>query len=187
MAAIVAGVVVLGVTAHAQAAKISLAEMIAFLIRPQAVIYTALLFAGVVAPIAYSRTKKYAHGDIAFGLGAGFLLAIGQIYSKAFMSGFSKGQHFGVTTATFAWWIFLLLLFIGNLGNMLAMQYGFQKGKAVVVGTLAQVMALMGGVLGGIVIFGEWSGLVPEMVGLKIMAALTLLAGVLILSLRTRP
>ncbi len=185
MAVIIAGVVVLGLTADERAAKISLTEMIAYLIKPQAIIYTVLLFAGVLAPIVFSRAKKFAHGDIAFGLAAGFLSAIGQIYSKAFMSGFNGGQHFWVTAATSMWWIFILFLAIGNLGNMVAMQFGFQKGKAVIVATLAQVMGLMGGVLGGIIIFSEWIDLGPVMVSLKIVAALAILTGVIILSLST--
>ena len=43
----------------------------------------------------------------------------------------------------------------------------------------------MGVVLGGIIIFSEWGGLVPVMAGLKIVAALAILSGVVILSLST--
>jgi drug/metabolite transporter (DMT)-like permease len=115
IAAIIAGVVVLGLTAQKRAGKITLSEMIAYFTKPRAVFYTILLIVGVVVPIVYSRTKRYAHGDIAFGLAAGFLLAIGQIYSKAFMSGFNDGQSLFVAATTFLWWIFILLLAIGNL------------------------------------------------------------------------
>jgi glucose uptake protein GlcU len=67
----------------------------------------------------------------------------------------------------------------------LTKQFGFQKGKAVVVTTLAQVAGLVGGILGGIIIFNEWGGLVPEIVGLKIGAVAAILVGVMILSRRT--
>jgi len=185
IAAIIAGVVVLGLTAQKRAGKITLTEMIAYFTKPRAVFYTVLLIIGVVAPIVYSRTKRYAYGDIAFGLAAGFLLAIGQIYSKAFMSGFNEGQSLFVAATTFMWWIFILLLAIGNMGNMVTTQFGFQKGKAVVVATLAQVTGLVGGVLGGVIIFNEWGGLGPEIVGLKIGAVAAILAGMMILSRRT--
>ena len=184
IAAIIAGVVVLGLTAQKRAGKISLSEMIAYFTKPRAVFYTILLIVGVLVPIVYSRTKRYANGDIAFGLAAGFLLAIGQIYSKAFMSGFNDGRSLSVAATTFLWWIFILLLAIGNLGNMVTMQFGFQKGKAVVVATLAQVTGLMGGMLGGVIIFNEWGGLAPATVGLKIGAVAAILAGVMILSRR---
>ncbi|MCX6570451.1 MAG: DMT family transporter [Candidatus Aminicenantes bacterium] len=185
IAAIITGVVVLGLTAQKRAGKITFTEMIAYFNKPRAVFYTLLLIVSVVVAIVYSRTKGYAHGDIAFGLAAGFLLAIGQIYSKAFMSGFNEGQSLFIAATTFMWWIFILLLAIGNMGNMVTMQFGLQKGKAVVVATLAQVTGLVGGVLGGVIIFNEWGGLVPEIVGLKIGAVTAILAGVMILSRRT--
>jgi len=185
IAAIIAGVVALGLTAQKLAGKISLAEMIAYFTKPRAIFYTVLLIFGVAASVVYSRTKTRAHGDIAFGLAAGFLLALGQIYSKAFMSGFNKGQSLAVAATTFMWWIFIILLAIGNLGNMVTIQFGFQKGKAVVVATLAQVTGSLGGMLGGVIIFNEWGGLAPEIVGLKIGAVAAILAGVTILSRRT--
>jgi len=185
IAAIIAGVVVLGLTAQRLPGKISLAEMIADFTRPRAVFYTVLLILGVAASVAYSRIKTRAHGDIAFGLAAGFLLALGQIYSKAFMSGFNEGQSLVVAATTFMWWIFIILLAVGNLGNMVTIQYGFQKGRAVVVATLAQVTGSSGGMLGGVVIFNEWGGLGPKMVGLKIGAVAAILAGVAILSWRS--
>lgn len=180
--AIIVGVVVLGLTAQKRAGKITLSEMIAYFTKPRAIFYTILLIVGVVVPIVYSRTKRYAHGDIAFGLAAGFLLAIGQIYSKAFMSGFNEGQSLSVAATTLLWWIFILLLAIGNLGNMVTIQFGFQKGKAVVVATLAQVTGLMGGMLGGVIILKEWGGLAATTVGLKIGAVAAILVGVVILS-----
>jgi drug/metabolite transporter (DMT)-like permease len=184
IASIIVGVVILGLTAHKRAGKITLTEMIAYFTKPRAVLYTILLMVGVGAPIVYSRTKKHVHGDVAFGLAAGFLLAIGQIYSKAFMSGFNEGQSLSVTATTFIWWIFILLLAIGNLGNMVTIQFGFQKGKAVVVATLAQVTGLVGGMLGGVIIFNEWGGLVPAILGLKIGAVAAIFAGMIILSRR---
>lgn len=182
IAAIIAGVVVLGLGSIKLGGKITLTEMIAYFTKPRAVIYTVLLLAGVAAPIVYSRTKRSAHGDVAFGLASGFLLAIGQIYSKAFMSGFNEGQSLAAAATTFLWWIFILLLAIGNLGNMVTMQYGFQKGKAVVVATLAQVVGSVGGMLGGVIIFDEWAGLPAATVGLKIAAVAAVLVGVVILS-----
>jgi len=185
IAAIIVGVVILGLTAQKRAGKITLTEMIAYFTKPRAVFYTVLLLAGVIASVVYTRTKRYAHGDVAFGLAAGFLLALGQIYSKAFMSGFNEGQSLSVAATTFMWWIFILLLALGNLGNMVTIQFGFQKGKAVVVATLAQVTGLVGGMLGGVIIFNEWGGLVPAILGLKIGAVVAILAGVMILSRRT--
>jgi glucose uptake protein GlcU len=65
---------------------------------------------------------------------------------------------------------------------MVTMQFGFQKGKAIVIATLAQVTGLMGGMLGGVIIFNEWGGLAAATVGLKIGAVAAILVGVMILS-----
>jgi drug/metabolite transporter (DMT)-like permease len=181
MAAIIAGAAVLGFRAHRLEAKIPLPEMIAFFSRPRAIGYTVLLLAGVAASILHSRGRGSARGDVAFGVAAGFLLALGQIYSKAFMSGFN-GDGLAAAIRTPFWWIFLLLLAVGNLGNMVAIQYGFQKGKAVVAASLAQVIGSAGGILGGVIILGEWEGYGTATVGLKIGAVAALLAGVVVLS-----
>jgi drug/metabolite transporter (DMT)-like permease len=179
---VIAGVVILGFRAHKLAGRIALTEMTASFSRPRAILYTALLIVGIVVPLVIYRRKKSARGDVAFGLAAGFLLAIGQIYSKAFMSGFNEWPSLAAAAVTPLWWVFILLLAAGNLGSMVALQYGFQKGKAVVVATLAQVMGSAGGMLGGVIILGEWGGLAAPIVGLKIAAVVAILAGVAILS-----
>lgn len=181
IAAVIAGTAVLGFRAHRLEARISLAEMTAFFSRPRALAYTLLLLTGAIAAIVCGRKARRVRGDVAFGLAAGFLLALGQIYSKAFMSGFG-GPGPAAAARTVGWWSFLLLLAIGNLGNMVAIQFGFQKGKAVVAASLAQVLGAAGGILGGVVILGEWSGLGAAMIGLKAAAVAAVLAGVVVLS-----
>jgi|GEM_PF-3219098 len=180
--AIIAGVIALGFRTHRLSAKITLAEMTALFSRPRAILYTVFLMAGVVLPIGLSRIRKTARGDVAYGLAAGFLLAIGQIYSKAFMSGFNDGQNLAAAARTVPWWLFILLLAVGNLGNMVVTQYGFQKGKAVVVALLAQVTGAAGGMLGGVVIFGEWRGFAAAAIGLKVASVAAILAGIVALS-----
>ncbi len=183
--AIILGVVLLGLTTQEQAGTISLAQMIGYIGSFPAITYTIALFIGVFFPILLSKSRNNAFGDVAYGLATGFLMAIGQIYSKAFMSGFADGEDLLATASTFIWWIWILFLAIGNFGNMITMQYGFQKGKAVVVATLAQVTGLVAGVLGGIVIFSEWGGLAPEIIALKLVAVGAILVGIIILSSRT--
>jgi len=181
IAAVIAGAAVLGFRAHRLEVKIPLVEMTAFFSRPRALAYTLFLLSGVITAIAYGRARRRARGDVAFGLASGFLLALGQIYSKAFMSGFTgPGPAAAVRTAS--WWIFLLLLAIGNLGNMVTIQFGFQKGKAVIAASLAQVVGAAGGILGGVIILGEWGGLGVAALGLKIAAVAAVLAGVVVLS-----
>jgi drug/metabolite transporter (DMT)-like permease len=184
--AVIAGVIALGLTTQDQAETFNLADMIGYIGSFPAIIYTIVLFVCVATPVILSRARKYANGDIAFGLATGFLMAIGQIYSKAFMSGFAEGEVLLATISNFFWWFWVLLLGVGNLGSMVTMQVGFQKGKAVIVATLAQVTALVMGVLGGIVIFNEWDGLAPEIIAVKLIAVGAILAGIVILSLRTQ-
>jgi len=181
VAAVIVGTAALGFRAHRLEARISLAEMTAFFSRPRALAYTLLLLTGVIAALVYGRARQRVRGDVVYGLAAGFLLALGQIYSKAFMSGFG-GPGLAAAARTLSWWSFLLLLAIGNLGNMVAIQFGFQKGKAVVAASLAQVVGAAGGILGGVVILGEWSGLGSAMIALKVAAVVAVLAGVVLLS-----
>jgi drug/metabolite transporter (DMT)-like permease len=184
--AIITGVVVLGLTTQEQSGTISLVQMGVYIGSFPAITYTMILFIGVTTPILLSRARKYAYGDITFGITTGFLMAIGQIYSKAIMSGFVEGEVLLATISNLIWWIWILLVGIGNIGSMVTMQFGFQKGKAVIVATLAQVLALVLGVLGGIIIFNEWDGLALEIIGIKLTAVGAILVGIVILSLRTK-
>ncbi len=122
-------------------------------------------------------------GDVAFGLASGFLLALGQIYSKAFMSGFNEGQSLSVTAATPIWWAFILLLAIGNLGNMVALNTDSREGSGG-----RRHAGPSRGPLGGRDRRGRhlMSGTVlrPSPV-LKIGAVAAILLGVIILSRRT--
>jgi len=112
------------------------------------------------------------------------LLGIGTIYSKAFMAGI-LGNSLLNTLITWQWYIYLVLIIVGNMGNLATLQIGFQKGRAIVVSPLNAVLNVMIGVFGGIIIFSEWDGLEQSIILWKVIALIAILIGVAVLSLLT--
>lgn len=184
-AIIIVGVVALNLTNREDiSAAINLEEMIGIFSKPAALILTVVLFVLIVVPIVFSVLNEFKYADVIFGIGAGILGGIGGLYSKAMMSGF-ESPGISLAIQSWQWWIFLVLLTIGNMGLAPVQQFGFQKGKAVVVAPLTFVTILVVGVLGGVVIFSEWEGLDPVVVTVKTIAIVVIVIGVAILSSST--
>lgn len=179
---IIIGVAALGLTNQEEETEvIDLDAMIELFSTPGALLLTIVLFAMIIIPIIISITHNFKLADVIFGIAAGMLGGIGSIYSKAMMAGFETPGIFSALQ-TWQWWIFLILLTVGNLGLAPVQQVGFQKGKAVVVAPLTFVTILVVGVIGGVVVFEEWNGLDPVLVIIKVVAIIVIVVGVGILS-----
>jgi len=132
--------------------------------------------------ISYSIKNNYKFAGQAFGISAVILGGIGSIYSKAFMSGFIELSNIKSLLIEYHWWIYIILLAIGNIGLAPVQQVGFQKGKAIVVSPLTMIGMLIISIIGGVVIFEEWNLLSFQIIFLKIIAIMILTVGIIILS-----
>ncbi len=184
MIAIIFGVAVLGATTSGEDATFTLNQINEIIWVWDSIIYTVIVLALAFGLMTYCKFTGFKHADIFYGIGSGLLLGIGTIYSKAFMAGI-LGNPVLNTLITWQWYIYLVLVIIGNMGNLATLQIGFQKGRAIVVSPLNAVINVMIGVFGGIVIFSEWDGLEPIIITWKIIALIAILIGVAVLSLLT--
>ena len=184
MIAIIFGVVILGATTSGEDATFTLIEINEIFWVWDSILYTLIVLGLAVGLMSYCKFTRFKHADIFFGIGSGLLLGLGTIYSKAFMAGI-LGSPVLETLATWQWYIYLVLIIVGNMGNMVTLQVGFQKGKAVVVSPLNAVFNVMISVFGGIIIFSEWAGLDLVIITWNIIALVSILIGVAVLSLLT--
>lgn len=178
---IIVGVVILGVTTINSPPEPDLPTINVFMAKPSSMIYVGLLLLVVFTLIAYCRKMNYKHADIMFGLAAGLLGGIGTIFSKAFTSGFTAPNLLD-TIKTWQWYIYILLLIVGNMGMAPVQQVGFQKGKAVIVAPLTSIGTLIFSIIGGVLIYEEWAGLPQNLITWKIIALIIVVIGVIILS-----
>lgn len=181
---IIFGVVILGINTTGDDASFTLDEVNVIFGAWDAILFTIVVLVAAGGLMGYSKLKNYKNADICYGIGSGLLLGIGTIYSKAFMAGITGSTFIG-TISSFAWWLYFILIIIGNMGNMVTLQVGFQKGKAVVVSPLNAVFNVMISVLGGVIIFSEWDGLDQTVIIWNIIALIAILIGVVVLSFLT--
>ncbi len=184
MIAIIFGVVVLGATTSSEDASYTLTQINEIFWVWDSIIYTVIVLGLAFGLMGYCKLTGFKHADIFFGIGSGLLLGIGTIYSKAFMAGI-LGNSLLNTLITWQWYIYLVLIIVGNMGNLATLQIGFQKGRAIVVSPLNAVLNVMIGVFGGIIIFSEWDGLEQSIILWKVIALIAILIGVAVLSLLT--
>jgi len=182
---IILGVILLGVTNPAEDASYSLVEVNQSFLTLKAILFVALLTGLMIGAMLFSVFRKFQLGSIIFALAGGIFSGLGDIFTKAFMSGIDF-SHFGssfvsVLTLWF-WWLYVLLMAFYNICAGILPQIAFQKGKAVIVAPIFSIMTLTTPVFGGIVIFSEWSNLVPWVLALKSLSLLLLIVGVIFLS-----
>lgn len=182
---IIIGVVILGATNPKEETFYTLDEMISKLSSLGSITFfiVSTILASLLVIISIFR--KFSFADIAFGFSGGIASGIGVIFSKVFMSGIdfaNFGGSFLVSVIRWEWWIFLLILAAFNAISMVLPLVGFQRGKAIIVTPIFAILGLITPVIGGIIIFSEWSALSAGYIIAKICALVILVVGVTILS-----
>lgn len=182
---IIIGVVILGATNPNEETLYTLDEMIEKLSSLESIIFFVVFTILSLLLISFSILKKFSYADIAFGFSGGIFSGLGVIFSKAFMSGLDFtdfSNTFLTSIASWEWWIFLLILIIFNIVSMILPLVGFQRGKAIIVTPIFAILGLITPVLGGIIIFSEWSTIGTGFIIAKAIALAVIIVGVTILS-----
>ena len=181
----ITGIVILGLTTPETEEQISYDEMVRILLQIESIIFLLGCLVAAIVFVMLSVSRDYKNADVLFGLSAGILTIFGAVGSKAFMTPIDPGNPATIWLALslLGWWIFLIMLIGGSFCSMVSQQIGFQKGKAVLVVALFNVLNILLPSLFGILIFDEWAELDPNLVNWKILSFILLLAGVLILSI----
>ncbi len=181
----IVGVVILGATSLEETTY-SLDELNQRLGSLEGIIFLGVMVVFMAIFILFSVLRKFAFADIAFGFSGGVASGVGVLFSKAFSSAidFSDFKNsFIIAVHHWEWWLYLVLLVAFNVISTVLPQIGFQKGKAIIVSPLFSVSALLTAVVGGAIIFSEWSLLGTGFIIGRVIALIVTIIGVIILSI----
>ncbi|MCF2143671.1 MAG: EamA family transporter [Candidatus Heimdallarchaeota archaeon] len=182
---IIIGVVLLGVTNFGEEHTYTLTEINNSFLQVKAILFISLLTGLMVLAMSYSAARKFHLGSIVFALAGGIFSGLGDIFTKAFMSGIDFGEigfSFVSLLKQWVWWVYVLLMAFYNICAGILPQIAFQKGKAVIVAPIFSIMTLTIPVFGGMIIFSEWANLATWVLAVKSLSLLLLVIGVVLLS-----
>ena len=185
MVCTIVGVVILGATSLEETTY-SLDELNQRLGSLEGIIFLGAMAVFMAIFILFSALRKFAFADIAFGFSGGVASGVGVLFSKAFSSAidFSDFKNsFIIAVHHWEWWLYLVLLLAFNILSTALPQVGFQKGKAIIVSPLFSVSALVTAVIGGVIVYSEWSNLSIGFIIGKIVALVVTITGIVILSI----
>ncbi len=185
IALVIAGIAILGATHPADPPPLAAADALALALQPRAMLFLAGLAALVVLPIVASRRVAWRAADVAFGVASGAAASLGTIAARLMMAGLGTegdGGSVGAIAGRFATWPLLALVIGGNAGSMVMQQFGFQKGRAVVLAPIYTVATVVLPALAGVALFGEWAGFDDATIAVQIGAMVLVLCGTAILS-----
>ncbi len=177
------GIILIGAAAP-EGYVLTHAEMITKFLAPVSLIFLLIPIITAAILCIYSISKDYKLAAIVFGIAAGVGGGIGGTFTKAITAGVDMANLATLfeVIGNFSWWIMLISLLAGNVLSMVLLQIGFQKGKAVVVGPIYSVLAMILPVFAGLIILGEWNTLIPLFIVLQIVGLIAITIGIIILS-----
>ena len=140
----------------------------------------------MIGMVLLSINKQTSVAGILYGLASGVASGLGVIFTKAVTGGFDSSDFlitFVDALKNWIWWIYLALLLLFNIASTIFLQFGYQKSKAVIVSPLFSVASLIVPIIGGLVIFSEWSSYSIGIIIAKSFALVLITGGILLLSI----
>lgn len=166
----IVGVVLVGVAASTVANE-NLTSAIELIVRPSALLWIFVLIALVVGGWLICRAFGYRGAGFVFAANTAIASTLGLTFSKVFFSDLGKPS-----VATPLHYLFLLLFLICALGALLLQQFALQKGRAVVVVPVINMMQVAVPIPTGLLVFREntfplqWIGVAVLLVGVLILS-----------------
>jgi drug/metabolite transporter (DMT)-like permease len=166
----IAGVVVVGISASSVVAEKSLAT-IDLISKPMAVLWLLLLIAGVIVSWLLCRAFNYRGAGLVFAANTAIASTLGLTFSKVFFSDLSRPIGVGPLH-----YVFLALFLAFASGALLLQQFALQKGRAVVVVPVINMMQVAVPIPTGLLVFREntipmqWAGLAILLIGVLILS-----------------
>jgi drug/metabolite transporter (DMT)-like permease len=176
---IILGIVLVGITAVSETPK-TIEQMFGLFGAPLAIIYLIGISIAAGIPCGYTIRSEYKFAPaITFGIAAGIGVGIGASFSKGVSAGV---ENILAAAGNGLWWVMLAFMLAGNVISLVLLQVGFQKGKAIIVGPLFNVLGMIIPVFSGIIILGEWQGIDPLKLIFQIVGIIIIMVGIVVLS-----
>jgi drug/metabolite transporter (DMT)-like permease len=187
---IIIGIMLFGVTSREQEEIEDFNYVLQHLSKGASIIFLGIVFSFSIILIVVSILRKFKNADILFSIAAGITDALGAIFIRAVMGGADfggDGTKIQESAHFWEWWLIMGLMILLNGTATVYLQVAYQRGKAVIVAPIFSVLAMITPVLGGIIIFDEWSTyFIDQLYWLlfgKLSALILILIGATILSI----
>lgn len=138
--------------------------------------FSAAVAAAAAGLFVLGRRETAARPGVTLGLAAGLLIGLGSMHIKALYN-FAGPEAAAGGSDLIAFGLCLPLLIAGNILGIVVVQYGFRKGRALVVVPVQQVTNKVIVILGGMLTLGESLPADPLDAGMRVAGfALVILA-----------
>jgi len=168
IAMMLAGLVLLGVSASGEPSTASLA--------PGRLAAVSVVFLGLLAAAVPVGRAGALPPPILLGFGAGTLIGLAALYTKGLFLSLESGFPL------LAWLVFAPLMVGANLGGVGIQQAGFQQGRALIVVAMNAVTNKFVTIVGGMMTLGELLPVEPALAAARIAGFLAILAGTIVLA-----
>ncbi len=176
---IILGIVLVGITAVSETPK-TIEQMFGLFGAPLAIVYLIGISIAAGIPCVYTVRSGYKFAPaITFGIAAGIGAGVGASFSKGVSAGV---ENILAAAGNGLWWVMLAFMLAGNVISLVLLQIGFQKGKAIIVGPIFNVLGMIIPVFSGIIILGEWQGIDPLKLVFQIVGIIIIMGGIVVLS-----
>ena len=182
---VIGGIAILGATHPGEPSPLGAGEALALALKPSALAVFAAMATLAVVPVVLSVRASWRAADVACGLASGAATALATVAARVMMAGLgTAGDDGGVGAVLLRaqTWPLLVLIVGGNAGSMVVQQFGFQRGRAVVLAPIFTVATVVLPALAGVAVFGEWAGFGAAAVAVQVGALLLVLTGTAVLS-----
>ncbi|MCG3218642.1 MAG: hypothetical protein KAR35_06530 [Candidatus Heimdallarchaeota archaeon] len=177
---VIIGVALLSIIAEAfKTAENDLENLKSLINSKESILFVVILSVVQIILWFTGKKKRNAITGISFGLISGVSAGLAQLYMKGIMGGL-KDYLKTPSELTFLIWLFLMAVFLTI--SFITLQMGFQYAAATHVAPLFNISALIIPVVGGGVIYKEWSTLSTNETIIAITSLLIVSFGVFLLS-----
>jgi uncharacterized membrane protein len=170
VALMVAGIVLLGISGSGEQRATTGASW------PALLVVSGILLAVLASVVPLGRSGRLVPLPVILGFGAGVLIGLGALYTKALFLGLEAGA------GAFVWLVFLPLTVVANVAGIWVQQAGFQQGRALIVVAVNAVTNKLVTILGGTAILGEQLPNEPILANARIAGFVTILVGTMVLA-----
>lgn len=175
VAVTIIGIVIIGATSGAAEIVYDWEDNLMIISQPKSLLIVGIIIIMMFLPAILTKMMNYKHADVFFALSAGFSISIGNLFSKIMSSGFSHLDQI-------LFYIMFGLMLFGNTGGVIFTQYGFQKGKAIIVTPIYAVCGVIIPVMIGAFVFNEFITYDSTTIILKIVGVVLTVIGVALIS-----
>jgi len=177
---VIIGVALLSIIAEAfKTAENDLENLKSLINSKESILFVVILSVVQIILWFTGKKKRNAITGISFGLISGVSAGLAQLYMKGIMGGL-KDYLKTPSELTFLIWLLLMVVFLTI--SFITLQMGFQYAAATHVAPLFNISALIIPVVGGGVIYKEWSTLSTNETIIAITSLLIVSFGVFLLS-----